>query len=364
MDGVTARQGDTAAQAGDDGAPVGGALDGGAGVPAPSTSADDRARALRMGAQRLTTPARSLDELLRDVLAVQAQDPTAAGLAVRARTTGVAPADLREALAAGDVVRTCAMRGAVHLLRREDAGWLVALLGPVNVARTRRRRLDLGLDDALCGRALDALREVLTEPLTRQEVVRRLAGAGVVVDPGGEAPAYLLAYAANRGVVCAGEGTYRLVAGDDEVEPRGVDELVRRYLRAHGPATVEDFTAWSGLPAGDVAAAFPVDELVEGEHGWRLPTTDADAGELDGVVRLLGPFDTFLLGYRDRGLLLDPADAPFVLPGGGGPVPHVVVDGRVRGSWRRRDGRVVVEQFGHIPVSELDAEVESVLAWA
>ncbi|MEU4746585.1 crosslink repair DNA glycosylase YcaQ family protein, partial [Actinosynnema sp. NPDC023658] len=73
-----------------------------------------RARALRMRAQRLTTPARSLPELLRDVLAVQAQDVAAAGLAVRARTTGVTHADLRAALESGEVVRTCAMRGAVH----------------------------------------------------------------------------------------------------------------------------------------------------------------------------------------------------------------------------------------------------------
>ncbi|XVS60679.1 winged helix DNA-binding domain-containing protein [Actinosynnema sp. CA-299493] len=316
-----------------------------------------RARALRMRAQRLTTPARSLPDLLRDVLAVQAQDTTAAGLAVRARTTGVTPADLRAALDAGDVVRTCAMRGAVHLLRREDAGWLVALLGPVNVARSRRRRLELGLTDDVCARALDALRDVLTEPLTRPQVVARLAGAGVALDPATPAPAYLLAYAANMGVVGAGESTYRLLPLADD-EPRGVAELVRRYLRAYGPATVEDFTAWSGLPEVEVRAAFPADELVQGEHGWQLPTTDA--ADLDGTVRLLGPFDTFLLGYSDRTLLLDPRHAPLVRTVG----PHVVVDGEVRGTWRRRDGRVVVEQFGHIPVSELDVEVESVLAWA
>ena len=309
-----------------------------------------------MRAQRLTTPARSLSELLHDVLAVQAQDITATGLAVRARTTGLSPADLRAALHTGDVVRTCAMRGAVHLLRREDVGWLVGLLGPVNVARSRRRRLELGLTDEVCARALDALREVLTEPLTRPQVVARLADAGVALDPDTAAPAYLLAYAANKGVVVADESTYRLLPRTDD-EPRGVAELVRRYLRAYGPATVEDFTAWSGLPEVEVRAAFPFDELVEGKHGWQLPTTDA--ADLDGTVRLLGPFDTFLLGYADRTLLLDPPHADQVQAAG----PQVVVDGQVRGTWRRRDGRVVVEQFGHVPVSELDVEVESVLAW-
>ncbi|MEU4746816.1 crosslink repair DNA glycosylase YcaQ family protein, partial [Actinosynnema sp. NPDC023658] len=241
-------------------------------------------------------------------------------------------------------------------------GWLVALLGPVNVARSRRRRLELGLTDEVCARALDALREVLTEPLTRPQVVARLTDVGVELDPGTPAAAYLLAHAANLGVVCAGESTYRLLPRADHGEPRGVAELARRYLRAYGPATVEDFTAWSGLQEAGVRAAFPFDELVEGEHGWQLPLTDA--ADLDGTVRLLGPFDTFLLGYSDRDLLLDPRHAPLVQTAGGAPIPHVVVDGQVRGSWRRRDGRVVVEQFGHIPVSELDAEVESVLAWA
>lgn len=320
-----------------------------------------RARALRLRAQRLTDPARTLSDLLRDVVAVQAQDVVAAGLAVRARTTGLSPADLRAALDRGDVVRTCAMRGAVHLLRREDVGWLLALLGPVNVARGRPRRLELGLTDEVCERALGALREVLTEPLTRAAVVERLAEVGVALDPATPAPSYLLAYAANRGVVCAGESTYRLLPDAVPDLPPDLPELARRYLRAYGPATVDDLAAWSGLPVDRVRAEFPADELVEGEHGWQLPA--ADAPDPEGTVRLLGPFDTFLLGYRDRDLLLDPAHAPLVRTAGGAPAPHVVVDGRVHGTWRRRDGRVVVEQFGHIPVSELDVEVESVLAW-
>ncbi|NUT46220.1 MAG: winged helix DNA-binding domain-containing protein, partial [Saccharothrix sp.] len=239
-----------------------------------------------------------------------------------------------------------------------------AKLGPVNVARSRRRRLELGLTDEVCARALTALREVLTEPLTRPEVVARLAEVGLPLDPATPAPAHLLAYAANMGVVCAGTTTYRLLPRSDADDERGVAELARRYLRAYGPATVEDFAAWSGLPGADAHAAFPFDELVEGAHGWQPPTADAaDAIDPDGTVRLLGPFDALLLGYADRGLLLEPHHAPLVRTAGGTPLPHVLVDGRVRGAWRRRDGRVVVEQFGHIPVSELDVEVESVLAW-
>jgi hypothetical protein len=57
-------------------------------------------------------------------------------------------------------------------------------------------------------------------------------------------------------------------------------------------------------------------------------------------VRLLGAFDTYLLGYRGRDPALAPAHAKRIQAGGGIIHPAVLVDGRVAGTWRlRRDGR-------------------------
>jgi hypothetical protein len=58
---------------------------------------------------------------------------------------------------------------------------------------------------------------------------------------------------------------------------------------------------------------------------------------VDGArVDLLPSFDEYLLGYRDRGAMLDPAHATGVNPGGNGIFnPIVVIGGRVRGSWKR-----------------------------
>ncbi|GAA0220737.1 hypothetical protein GCM10010492_18570 [Saccharothrix mutabilis subsp. mutabilis] len=291
----------------------------------------------RMRAQRLITPARDLASLLDDVLAVPAPDLTGAGMAVRARTTGITPGDLRAALAGGEVVRTWAMRGAVHLLRRHDVRWVVALLGPVNAARSPGE----------AGAAVSAaVREVLTEPLTRAGLLDRLAEVGVPLDEREAAQA--LTRAAHDGALCLGESTYHPVPRDGP--EHDVTELARRFLRAHGPATAEDFATWSGLPDDQARAAFP-----------KTQPDDPPPAE-EGVVRLLGHSDGFLAGYRDPGPLLDPADEP-LLRADGRTLPHVVVDGRVRGTWRRRAGRVVVEQFGHIPASELDAEVASVVGW-
>jgi Winged helix DNA-binding domain len=340
----------------------------------------DDLRRLRMRAQRLTgRRPRTVAEVVRAVGGLQAQDTPASRLAVRPRGTGLDEAAVRRACNQDrSVVRTWAMRGTLHMVAAEDVGWLVGLLGPVFAAADRRRRLQLGLDDDLCQRALAALPAVLAAgPLSRADLVRGLAAEGVRIDPSGQAPAHLVGYAALRGLVCRGpdldgdQASY--VLREDWVgpgqtgpvdRPLGPDdalaELARRYLGGHGPAGPEDLAAWSGLPVGRARRAF---ELVAGElrelevDGRRLwapadaPAARSPAG--DPVVRLLGRFDDYLLGWRGRDLVLDERFARRVAAGGW-VHPVVVVDGRVAGTWRagRAGGRleVAVEPFaGRLP---------------
>jgi hypothetical protein len=340
----------------------------------------DDLRRLRMRAQRLTgRRPRTVAEVVRAVGGLQAQDTPASRLAVRPRGTGLDEAAVRRACNQDrSVVRTWAMRGTLHMVAAEDVGWLVGLLGPVFAAADRRRRLQLGLDDDLCQRALAALPAVLAAgPLSRADLVRGLAAEGVRIDPSGQAPAHLVGYAALRGLVCRGpdldgdQASYVLLedwVGPGQTgpvdRPRGPDdalaELARRYLGGHGPAGPEDLAAWSGLPVGRARRAF---ELVAGElrelevDGRRLwapadaPAARSPAG--DPVVRLLGRFDDYLLGWRGRDLVLDERFARRVAAGGW-VHPVVVVDGRVAGTWRagRAGGRleVAVEPFaGRLP---------------
>jgi Winged helix DNA-binding domain len=335
---------------------------------------DERLRHLRLRAQRLTgRRPRDVAEVVRAVGGLQAQDTPASRLAVRPRSTGLDEAAVRRACNQDrSVVRTWAMRGTLHLVAAEDAGWLVGLLGPVFAAADRRRRLQLGLDDRLCERALEALPAVLAAgPLSRADLVRGLAAEGVGVDPDGQAPAHLVAYAALRGLVCRGpdlggdQASYVLV--EDWVgATRALDpddalaELARRYLGGHGPAGPEDLAAWSGLPVGRARRGF---ELAAGElrevewDGRRLwtpagaATPRSRAGE--PVVRLLGRFDDYLLGWRGRDLVLDPRSARRI-QAGGWVHPALVVDGSVAGTWRARraGGRldITVEPFsGRLP---------------
>jgi len=276
------------------------------------------------------------------------------------------------------------MRGTLHMVTAEDAGWLVALLGPGFAAANRRRRLELGLDDDTCERGLRAIGEVLGAhgPLPRGELVSRLAVEGVAIDPRGQAPAHLVAYAAMKGLVCRGpdldgdEPSYVLL--DDWVGGRrpapdpdaALAELTRRYLGAHGPAAPADLAAWAGIAAGRARRGF---ELVAGEltevraagaPAWTLRGAGPPPGRGRPGVRLLYRFDDYLLGWRGRDLILSPRFARRIQAGGGWIHPAVLVDGRVVGTWRlggRAGGRltVTVEPFepldGALPGLEAEA---------
>jgi hypothetical protein len=310
---------------------------------------------LRLQSQRLTPAERgtSVAEVVRACVGMQAQEPPAAALAVRARSAGLLASDVARARVADrSVVRTWALRGTLHLVATDDLGWLLALLGPPFIQGDERRRRELGLDEATCTRGIRLLRSVLAHgPLTRAAISEQLASHGLVIV--GQAAPHLLARAALEGVICFGpdrdkEPTYVLL--DDWVEVRraladetALTELARRYLAGYGPARPEDWAAWSGLPlpAGRAAWQRIAEDLVEvaTERGaawvlrtqWVGPDEAAPAGPL---VRLLGGYDAYLLGYRGRDAVLDPAHARRLHPGGGVIRPALLVDGRVAGTWR------------------------------
>jgi len=335
-------------------------------------------RRLRTRSQGLGAERRSPLESVTRLVGVQAQDAAAAALNVRARS-GCGDAKAIAALIGGSrsVVRTWAMRGTLHMLAAGDVHWLVGLLGPRFIARYRRARLALGLSDNLLERAVDALPRVLraTAPVTRAELVRRLADAGIRIRPKGQAPAHLVMVAACRGTLCCGpsaangKSTYVLldewIRRPKSMPKDALAELARRYVEGHGPATTADFAAWSGLSVTEARGA--IDRVggdfeqarIHGEPAWFRTTNGSHAR----AVRLVGGFDAYLLGYRRREFAVDRRHSALVHPGGGIIRPLVLVDGRVHGSWRSRGGRVHVDLFDdrRIPLEREVSDVERFL---
>jgi Winged helix DNA-binding domain len=314
---------------------------------------------------------------------LQAQDAGAVRLAVRARSRRLTAAAMRRSAASRSVVTTWLMRGTLHLVAAADLRWMLVLFGPRNVASGARRRRQLGLDERTCARALPAIERILAaeSPLSRADLVGRLAGMGVAIDPSGQAPAHLVAYAASSGLICRGpwlggdEPGYVLLddwlpAGPTLDPGAALAELARRYVAAYGPATADDLAAWSGLPLGAARRGLAHAAADLAEVAAETYATPDAARRPDGggrVVRLVGPFDAYLLGYRSRDLALDPRYARRIQAGGGIIHPAVLVDGRVAGTWRLRRGRgpaaVAVEPFEALDrdlLPALDAEAADI----
>jgi len=272
---------------------------------------------------------------------LQAQDVGAARLGVRARSTAVDEAAVVNAIQhERSVVRTWLMRSTVHLVAAADLRWMAGLYGPIMERNHRTRWRNLGITEPLIDVAAIHARELLDgRGLTRHELAGELAGRGVELGEDGQAATHLLAALTARGLTCRGadrgrDATFVLLDDWVAAAPAPADpvaELARRYFRAFGPATAADFTTWSGLPSGAAIAAVR-DELTEvefdGRRGWTLGQVEAAP-----AFRLLPMFDNYLLGYRDRTAMLDPARHPQVYVGGIIKA-SVVCDGRLIGIWR------------------------------
>src|SRR5205085_2648180 len=192
--------------------------------------------------------------------------------------------------------------------------------GPVFIAASQRRRMELGLDEDFCARAIRIIRDALANqgPLTRAELVEQLAIHGIRIE--GQARPHLLSRAALEGIICFGpdrgaEPTYVLLNDwvDQEHKRHSLSEvaahaeLTRRYLGAYGPTTPQDQVAWPGMPMSKTRAAWQdiAEELMEievaGTSTWMLKKYAARLDELPAsapIVCLLPRFDVYLLGYQ------------------------------------------------------------------
>jgi hypothetical protein len=334
-----------------------------------------RQRAQRLIPQQPDAPT-DVAQVVKDLCGIQAQDASAAALAVRVRSTGLLNDDVERAwVQERSVVRTWGQRGTLHLLATADLSWLLPLFGPVFIAGNRRRYAELGLDEDTLARGVRALRAVLINqgPLTRDELVEHLAHHGIRL--AGQARPYLLQHAALEGIICLGpdrgaKPTYVLLSdwlgqgypGHTLTPESTYAELAHRYLKAYGPATPEDLAAWSGMPISKTRAAWQriADQLIEveiaGQPAWMLKKHAAwlDEPPLPApVVRLLPGFDTYLLGYKKRDLAVPPQHAKRINAGGGLLNPVLLVDGRAMGTWKSKQQKhrldVILQPFNQLP---------------
>jgi hypothetical protein len=310
----------------------------------------------RCAAQLLTgDPPASVDEVARRLLAIQAQDPRGARLAVRARSAGLAAADVDAALARRSLVVTWLNRGTLHLVRAEDYWWLHPLTTPQLRTGNARRLAQEGVPPQDAERAVAAVRAALAAdgPLTRAQLRERVAAAGVRTE--GQALVHVLLLASIRGLVVRGP-----VAGRDQAfvlasdwlgappqapgREAALGELARRYLAGHAPAADHDLARWAGIGLRDARLGLSRCGAVQRADGLaELPAGPPPAAPALPPPRLLGAFDPLLLGWASR----DPITGPHrhIVTVNGLFRPFALAGGRAVATWTITGGRVVLRPF-------------------
>jgi hypothetical protein len=308
--------------------------------------------ARRLKAQRLIgEPFRSPVDAVRWMGAVQSQDYAGGKWALGLRSEAAAAA-VDRLFDGGAILRTHVLRPTWHFVLPEDVRWLLDLTGPRIRASLAGRYRDLELDDKVVTRALAAFAAAMRDGrhLTRAELGEVLIAARI--SPAGQRLPHLIMRAELEGLIVSGprrgkQFTYALL---EERVPKArpvdrkeaVAELTRRYFRSHGPAQIPDFTWWSGLTMADARHGIELagdaleHEVFEGKDYW-FGAGPRRAPRVTGAAHLLPNFDEYAVGYRDRSAMID-AGRPIrleVFSLSSLLSSSVIVDGIVRGSWRR-----------------------------
>ncbi len=289
---------------------------------------------------------RRATDVVRWLGAVQAQEFRPAKWAIGLRAAGVTEGDVDAAFDRGLILRTHVMRPTWHFVPAADIRWMLELTGPRVSRRMATYDRALGLDAPLVARSHDAIARALEGGrfLTRTELAEALARAGIALR--GQRLGHVMLQAELERVVCSGPGrgrhlTYALF---EERAPRAgslprdeaLAELAWRYFRSHGPATLRDFSWWSGLAMVDVRAAVALcgrrlrEAVVDGRRCWQAARAQSRPG---AGTHLLPIYDEYLIAYRERDGIVHPAARAQATPD---PYGHwVIVDGRLAGSWRQ-----------------------------
>jgi hypothetical protein len=326
----------------------------------------------RFAAQLLTDRSATTPEQVAErLLAIQAQDPRGARLAVRSRSLGLHSADVDRALDERSLVVTTLNRGTLHLVRPEDYWWLQQLTTPPLLTGSSRRLAQEGVPPADAERAVALITKALDDgPKTRNQLRRVVAAAGIRV--AGQAFVHQIYRASLAGLIVRGpmagaEHAFVLVRDWLGKPPkldrdRSLAELGRRYLVGHGPADARDLARWSGLPLGDARKAL-TGAGVERPDGL-LETKGSKPTEALPPPRLLGSFEPVLLGWTSRDGIV--GEDKTLVTTNGIFRPFALVDGVAVGTWGYAGGKVSMKPFSTLPVAvtkALNAEAADIRAF-
>ena len=301
-------------------------------------------------------------ELVRWMGAIQAQDFQMSKMAVGLRVKNATEKSIESALHTGEIIRMHLLRPTWHLVSAEDVTWMLALSASHIQSAMRARDRELELTAAIFSKSNAILESSLRDGnhLSRQELIVKLKEAGIAVD--NNRASHLLMHAESEGIICSGklianQLSYAILServplkkkfGQDEA----LAELAKRYFTSHGPATLSDFSWWSGLSVSKSRIGL---EMVskdletftsEGKTYWfsgvSIPKMNTE------VVHLLPAYDEFIISYTDRNASIRKEIHSKAVSSNGLFRPVLVQNGQVVGIWKREPKKEKIRITTHL----------------
>lgn len=283
--------------------------------------------------------------------AMQAQDYLNALWAIGLRLKQTSENAIEKAIAEKRIVRTWPMRGTLHFVAPEDARWMLKLLAPRMIARAATNYRKEGLDEKTFSKAKKIFWKVLQgKQLTRPELYEALQQNKISTE--GIRGLHIIGKLAQEGLICiaARQGKQHTFALTDEWIPNtktltygeSLAELAKRYFTSHAPATVKDFSWWSGLTISESKKAIEMisssfqKEMIDGS-AYYLPKDIPVIKTKSQSVFLLPNFDEYLVAYKDRTAALDSKHNKDVIGASGNGIfsAIIIINGKVVGTWKR-----------------------------
>ena len=320
-------------------------------------------------------------DMVDHLVGLQAQDNLPPYLSLAARIERFDPRDLSSLIESREVVRFLTMRGTVHVLTRADARQLRTWVQPTLDRLSHGNQLSRPAAHVGADQVRTATEELLAEgPVPFGTLCERLHAHLP------QAPAKALGHVARERVPMlqvpprglwrrSGGVVYALATqwlGEPMTEP-DLPALVRRYLRAYGPARPADMTTWSSVTRlGPVFAAM-TDELETytdeaGKVLYDVPGGPIADEDTDAPLRLLGTYDNLWLSHAGRDRVSSTEQRRRWTGPNGGVGNVLLVDGQLQGLWSVQHGRVVLDPWRRLSRAERGdadqevARVEALLA--
>src|SRR5580658_6951016 len=318
--------------------------------------------------------------ICRDMCGVQAQVMSAAYLQLWTRNHAITRAQIENELwKTRTLIKTSLMRQTLHVIPTDEFPLYIAALRPSRLAQAMRVMERCGITREESETLIPLIMETLASgPLSRPAIAAAIRPkASKQVRFWMENSWSLVRLPVAEGLICYGRGVGNAIVfiRTDDWLPKLKRErisateaqctLLRKYLRAYGPATLTDFSHWAGIPMRELQRLPTLlePELAEipGGKKNRLLLRE-DVATLSGrpsanpSIRLLPIFDSYLLAHREKDHLLSPQHYKRVYRNQGWISPVVLIDGAIAGVWshklQNKKLLVEIEPFGNLSKAE------------